>query len=223
MTCEECRIRGASASSIHPRRALRRRGFRRLRRGLPATIEVGTRQAYARDSHEFETRRQQRDAGALSSLVSAEIIPRLMFAHRRAAPRAVLRAANGPRPMVFNADDVADFAQRLVASDERAAGQWVDALVEAGYSLDESLGTLFQPAARHLGMLWNRTPAASATSPSACCDCRTCFVHCCRASPRPATRRAPIGVCCSPPNPVTGTFLEFAWSGLLRARGLAGQ
>lgn len=123
---------------------------------FPLTIEVGTRQAYARDPHEFETRRQQRDAGALSSLVSAEIIPRLMFAHRRVAPRAAPRAANGPRPMVFNADDVADFAQRLVASDERAAGQWVDALVEAGYSLDELLGTLFQPAARHLGMLWEQ-------------------------------------------------------------------
>lgn len=121
---------------------------------FPLTIQVGARHISPPDSQEFEIRRQQRDAGALSSLVSAEIIPRLMFAHRRAAPRPAPRTAQGSRPLTFTADDVNDFAQRLVAADERAAGLWVDALVEAGYSLDELLGTLFQPAARHLGRLW---------------------------------------------------------------------
>lgn len=123
---------------------------------FPLTIAVGARQASPRDPNEFELRRQQRDAGALTSLVSAEIIPRLMFAHRRVAPRPAPRLENGTRPRVFTGDDVTDFAQRLVAADERAAGLWVDARVEAGYALDELLGTLFQPAARHLGALWEQ-------------------------------------------------------------------
>ena len=84
----------------------------------------------------------------LSRVVEAEILPRLMLAHRVAD-----RGAPCPSPRRPTPDQIARFSALLLSNDDDAATH-VLGLLDDGLSLDALLLDLLAPAARHLGELW---------------------------------------------------------------------
>ena len=82
----------------------------------------------------------------LLTLVEAEIIPRLMLAHRD--PRS--DALDATVPM----DDVVTFARALLAQKLNDATEIIGQLCERGVGMDAIYLQLFAPAARYLGELW---------------------------------------------------------------------
>jgi methanogenic corrinoid protein MtbC1 len=84
---------------------------------------------------------------ALARLVEAEILPRLMLAHRPAGRRA--QADRAPSP-----DEIAAFSALLLAPGPIDLDGQVSALREGGLPLPRLLLDLLAPAARHLGELW---------------------------------------------------------------------
>ncbi|MGE8126981.1 cobalamin B12-binding domain-containing protein [Methylobacterium sp. NPDC080182] len=84
---------------------------------------------------------------ALAKVVEAEILPRLMLAHRPAG-RAV------PADRAPSAREIADFSALLLASGPVDLDARVDALRDGGLPLPRLLLDLLAPAARHLGALW---------------------------------------------------------------------
>jgi MerR family transcriptional regulator, light-induced transcriptional regulator len=90
-------------------------------------------------------------SSALARLVEAEILPRLMLAHR-AAPR---RSARPPSP-----DEIARVSALLLGPGPVDLDGQVDALLDGGLPLESLLLDLLAPAARHLGVLWEED----------CCD-----------------------------------------------------
>ncbi len=83
----------------------------------------------------------------LASVVEAEIIPRLMLAHR-ADPRSE-RPGILPTP-----DQIAEFAALVLAPDCEDVESRIVVLIEDGLALDSLLLDLLAPTARHLGHLW---------------------------------------------------------------------
>ncbi|MCJ2053287.1 B12-binding domain-containing protein [Methylobacterium sp. J-070] len=94
-----------------------------------------------------ETNRALPDA--LARVVEAEILPRLMLAHRPAAARRRGRAGRAPSPQ-----EIARFSALLLAPGPVDLDAQVDALREGGLPLARLLLDLLAPAARHLGALW---------------------------------------------------------------------
>ena len=84
---------------------------------------------------------------ALTRLVEAEILPRLMLAHRPAARG--LPADRAP-----SAREIADFSALLLTAGPVDLDARVDALRDGGLPLARLLLDLLAPAARHLGGLW---------------------------------------------------------------------
>jgi methanogenic corrinoid protein MtbC1 len=93
--------------------------------------------------------------------IESDIIPRLVDAHRRMslraevqppAPVASVAATTAPPPA---AADVAAFTRALLADDEVPAMAAVEALSARGMPLQALCLTLFAPAARELGRLWD--------------------------------------------------------------------
>lgn len=84
---------------------------------------------------------------AIARIVEAEILPRLMLAHRRPARRAA--AERGPSPEAISAFSAMLLAPGPVDIDAEAA-----ALRDGGLPLPRLLLDLLAPAARHLGELW---------------------------------------------------------------------
>ncbi len=82
----------------------------------------------------------------LLTLVEAEIIPRLMLAHRDL--RSDVKGAAVSR------DDVVTFARALMAQRIDEATDLIALLCEHGVSMDAIYLQLFAPAARYLGELW---------------------------------------------------------------------
>ncbi len=82
----------------------------------------------------------------LLTLVEAEIIPRLMLAHRD--PRHDAQGAS-VRP-----DDVADFARALLTHNIPDATELIGQLCERGVNMEAIYLRLLAPAARYLGELW---------------------------------------------------------------------
>ena len=83
--------------------------------------------------------------------IEAEIIPRLMLAHHVGyAPDAAQPADR----VVPSADDVADFALVVIASDAADAAAYVEARRTEGMALETIYMDLLAPAARRLGALW---------------------------------------------------------------------
>lgn len=96
-------------------------------------------------------RRQQlsdRWHGHLSRVVEAEIIPRLMLAHRMEA------STRGPGPRKPTAEDIEAFASLVLAPAGEVVEARIAALVDDGLALDSLLLDLLAPTARHLGVLW---------------------------------------------------------------------
>ena len=92
-------------------------------------------------------RRMQLD-GQLARVVEAEIIPRLMLAHR-ADPRP-------SRPAVLpTSQQIAEFAILVLGPECTDVEDRIDALIKDGLALDSLLLDLLAPTARHLGVLWD--------------------------------------------------------------------
>lgn len=85
---------------------------------------------------------------ALARIVEAEILPRLMLAHRP----VVRRPAQGDRAP--SPDEIAAFSALLLAPGPVDLDAQVNALREGGLPLARLLLDLLAPAARHLGALW---------------------------------------------------------------------
>jgi methanogenic corrinoid protein MtbC1 len=81
----------------------------------------------------------------LVSTIEAEIIPRLLLAHR-SAPR--------PRRQAPEPGEVESFAAMAVGRDAGAVKARVDALRAGGLALEDIYLKLLAPAARHLGEQW---------------------------------------------------------------------
>ncbi|MGU3665873.1 B12-binding domain-containing protein [Methylobacterium sp. A49B] len=85
---------------------------------------------------------------ALARVVEAEILPRLMLAHRPATGRRGHRE-RGPSPQ-----EIAAFSALLLAPGPVDLDAQVEALRDGGLPLARLLLDLLAPAARHLGALW---------------------------------------------------------------------
>jgi len=85
----------------------------------------------------------------LARIVEAEILPRLMLAHRDPPPPVRLPVAHRPMP-----EQVARFCTLLLAPDDGDVTPHVLALLDDGLSLDGLMLDLLAPSARHLGALW---------------------------------------------------------------------
>ena len=83
----------------------------------------------------------------LLTLVEAEIIPRLMLAHRDPRGDAAEAAA-------ILSEDVVDFSRALLKQEMARATDLIEQLCARGASMEEIYLGLFTPAARYLGELW---------------------------------------------------------------------
>src|SRR5690348_15516459 len=86
---------------------------------------------------------------SLTRTIKTEVIPRLLMAHRQ--PAAVTRPSRSAR---VHGDDVVEFARLLVAHEAEIAHEFVLAKRAQGTTLEAVFIDLFEPAARHLGVLW---------------------------------------------------------------------
>jgi len=87
----------------------------------------------------------------LARVVETEIIPRLLMVHR-AAP---VEPAQAPHPAVtLTLQDVAEFAELLLADDPAALSARVDSWRARGASVENLFLGLFTESARYLGSLW---------------------------------------------------------------------
>lgn len=87
----------------------------------------------------------------LARTIEAEIIPRLLLAHRVAALQPVPAPGVPPRP---SAEDADALAEMVLGSDATAGLAHVRGLRQAGLPLDVLFLELLAPAARRLGALW---------------------------------------------------------------------
>ena len=88
---------------------------------------------------------------ALARTIEAEIIPRLLLAHRVRPRRDAALAEGAWAPARV---DIEAFATLLLASEDAAALAYVEAIRARGVALEAIYLELFAPAARHLGDLW---------------------------------------------------------------------
>jgi methanogenic corrinoid protein MtbC1 len=97
------------------------------------------------------TARQARIAG----LVSGEIIPRLVTLHRHLADGDVAEAEldDGAHP---TASEIDELAHLVLSPDPHVAAAYVVALRERGLHMETLFVELLEPAARHLGDMWER-------------------------------------------------------------------
>jgi methanogenic corrinoid protein MtbC1 len=84
--------------------------------------------------------------------IEAEIIPRLMLAHR--APRDAVSLANAVDCLPPCSDDVAEFARLVLSEEVPTLVARAHALRNQGLPLDAIYLHVLAPAARHLGDLW---------------------------------------------------------------------
>lgn len=90
-------------------------------------------------------------AAQLARTIEAEIIPRLMLAHRAVSPDLLVDEAlagqRGPK-------EVAEFCALVLNRDLRDAAAFVEDLLERGLSLSSIYLDLLAPTARRMGELW---------------------------------------------------------------------
>lgn len=88
----------------------------------------------------------------LARLIEAEIVPRLMLAHRAPEPRGV--AIEDLSRVMPARHDVAEFTQLLVEQDATTLAAYLDSLRARGMARETLLLQMLAPAARRLGELW---------------------------------------------------------------------
>lgn len=84
----------------------------------------------------------------IANTIESEIVPRLVLAHR-ATPAESLR-----RTAAARGEQVAHFADLVLARDIDAAKAYLEELRASGTALEDVYLELLAPAARHLGELW---------------------------------------------------------------------
>jgi methanogenic corrinoid protein MtbC1 len=100
--------------------------------------------------------REVRHAAELAKMVEAEIIPRLMLAHRAApvAPLANNREANDPQAPL-GPETTESFARMVLSKDSDSLIAYVGVLLKSGLSMETICVDLLMPAARRLGEFWD--------------------------------------------------------------------
>ena len=93
---------------------------------------------------------------ALAQLIEAEVIPRLMLAHRNDAPGPVRRKR---KSQSISPHELAQFCDLLQGVDVAAVHGFVASLRSAGANVESIMLDLLAPAARFLGILWERDEA----------------------------------------------------------------
>jgi methanogenic corrinoid protein MtbC1 len=88
----------------------------------------------------------------LARLIEAEIVPRLMLAHRAPEPRGA--AAEDLSRVTPAGHDVAEFTRLLIEQDATTLSAYLDSLRARGMARETILLQLLAPAARRLGELW---------------------------------------------------------------------
>lgn len=88
----------------------------------------------------------------LARLIEAEIVPRLMLAHRAPEPRGA--AVEDLSRVMPACHDVAEFTRLLLEHDATTLSAYVDSLRARGMARETLLLQLLAPAARRLGELW---------------------------------------------------------------------
>lgn len=140
-----------SATRVEPASAARL-AYQPQDDNLAQRIEVGVPHPHAvARARALNERRVEDDCRTLGALIADEVIPRLMLAHRRFALEVSggMDGAEG-----IGTSGVESFAALLVAPDPRAAVGRVDALLDGGSDFEDLLVGLLEPAARHLGRMW---------------------------------------------------------------------
>lgn len=84
--------------------------------------------------------------------IEGEIIPRLMLAHRHAAPSAAAAIGDG---RTLDGEDVAEFTGLVLRHDSLVAHSYLQALRAQGVSLEVLFMELLAPAARRMGDMWD--------------------------------------------------------------------
>lgn len=84
---------------------------------------------------------------SIAAILERDVIPRLAQAHR---PRSASRPSIAPYPD----EDVEDFADAAISSDDGAPARIVERLLASGVPLDDIYLRLLAPAARYLGARW---------------------------------------------------------------------
>jgi len=96
---------------------------------------------------------------ALASLIEAEIIPRMLLAHRHDAAPAAPQSWEAPPPAAATGDaivpeEAARFADLVLHQEAYALIERIERHLAAGVSIDSILLDLLAPAARTLGRAW---------------------------------------------------------------------
>ena len=130
--------------------------------GFPVDTASSAQLSYRFDSQDFAAAgfrfvapeiRQRDDAAErharLARIISAQIIPRLAALHPAAgpAPDAAAPPSDG---------EVSDLAHLVMGPDIDAAAAFVTSLRERGLPMETLFVELLEPAARHLGVMWER-------------------------------------------------------------------
>ncbi len=89
---------------------------------------------------------------AITSVVEAEIVPRLVAAHQ--ARRLAQAAASDAKHVLPDAAFIAGVAARLIANDEAAVKADLETLREKGMTAEAVCLRVLTPVARHLGDQW---------------------------------------------------------------------
>ncbi len=90
----------------------------------------------------------------LARTIEAEIIPRLMLAHR--APGSAGAKSEPQATIVIDDSDIAVFAEMIVHKPLSAARAHLDALRGRGLTAEAIITTVLSSTARHLGVLWEQ-------------------------------------------------------------------
>jgi methanogenic corrinoid protein MtbC1 len=102
--------------------------------------------------------REGRHAAELAKMVEAEIIPRLMLAHRPAqvAPEAIdPETAEGAQGDALGSEATESFARMVLSKDSDSLIAHVGALLQSGIPMETIYVDLMMPAARRLGDYWD--------------------------------------------------------------------
>lgn len=105
------------------------------------------------DMAAFRAHVDSEHANSLSSLIEAEIIPRLMVAHAFDRPPVARPAAIDPGATV-TATEIDEFAPLALQVEADALLSYVEAIMARGVAMDVLMVDLIAPAARRLGEFW---------------------------------------------------------------------
>ncbi len=104
---------------------------------------------------------QEFNRAMLGRTIEAEVIPRLMMAHRGFA------AAEAPTSLHISQEDISELSRIVIEHETAVASSYVDALRNQGVPIDAIFVELLAPTARLLGKCGKPTNAVSQTSRSA--------------------------------------------------------